>query len=355
MQYEKRLFPTGIGGEIRAAVDVHGHYRSSSLDVLGRDVGRMTTDLSWRNSWILPQGLRADWRVAVAGDVFNIHHDSNYPDRVTRLTPNTALTLRYPMTRVSGSGVTQFLEPIAQVGWSDVGTGDIPNDESGFVEFDQGNLLSMSRFPAPDRREDGLVAVVGMNWSRYDEDGWKASATVGQVFRKSANPDFTSTSGLSGTSSDYLIAGQLIWNDDLSLTARTLVDETLSFSKAALRGTWSGKRTSLTGTYMWLGADAAEARAANMSEFWFDGSYAITPSWTASANARYDISEARASTAGIGIVYRNECVEVDLSINRRYTSSLSVEPQTNLGFTIALHGFSVAGEANDYRRTCNKS
>ncbi len=351
--FQQRLFPKGIGGEVRLGLNLHGHYRSSSLDVLGRDVASVTTDIDWQRNWTFGRGVRADWQMGLSADAFDINDDSNYPSQATRLTPRMGLTLRLPMTRTMASGATHFLEPVMQLGWSNVSGDDVPNDQSGFVEFDQGNLLSLSRFPAYDRREDGVTFVYGLNWARYAPSGWQASATIGQVFRETADPDFTVSSGLSGTASDILLAGQVKMQKGLSITARGLLDDSFGLSKAELRGDWDHKRVDLSSTYLWLRADAAEGRPNPVSEIWFDGRYQITPRWNASANMRYDLSDSRATTAGIGFVYRNECVTVDISVNRRYTSSTSVEPSTDFGFTIALNGFAVESGSKEYRRTCN--
>lgn len=351
--FQQRYFPAAIGGEVRLALNLHGHSRSSNLDVLGRDITSATADIDWRRSWTSARGLRADWQIGLSVDTFDITDDSNYPPQVTRVTPRMGLTLRLPMTRTMASGATHFLEPVMQLGWSDVNGDNVPNDQSGFVEFDQGNLLSLSRFPAHDRREDGVSFVYGLNWARYAPSGWQASATIGQIFRQTTDPEFTASSGLSGTSSDILLAGQLKLEKGLALTARGLLNDSFGLSKAELRGDWDYRRVDLSGSYIWLRADAAEQRPDPVSEIWFDGSYEVNPQWTASANVRYDISEGRASTAGVGLFYRNECVTVSISANRRYTSSASVEPSTDFGFTISLSGFAVESASREYRRTCD--
>ncbi|MCA0872036.1 LPS assembly protein LptD [Seohaeicola saemankumensis] len=355
LYYQQRFFPQGIGGEVRLGLNAHGHNRTSQQDVLGRDIGRATLDAEWLRSGIFGPGIRADWRMGLSVDKFAIYDDSNYPPEVTVTTPRAALALSYPMTRTTARGATHYLEPVVQLGWSNVHGGSVPNDESAFVEFDQGNLLALSRFPSVDRREDGPTLVYGLNWSRYGPGGWQALATIGQVFRKTADANFTETSGLSGTSSDLLLAGQLKLDKGLSLTGRALLNGDLSFSKVAMRGDWTNARSSIAGSYLWLGTDPAEGRTDPLSELWFDGSYRVNDRWTASANLRYDISDERATRAGVGLIYQNECVTVDLSLNRRYTSSTSVEPSTDFGFTIALSGFAVESGTANYRRTCGKS
>ncbi|UWQ30176.1 LPS-assembly protein LptD [Leisingera sp. M523] len=358
--YQTRHHPALTGGELRLTLQGHGHRRSSSIDGTatdsnGRDLARLTADIDWRRSWRLGYGILAEWELGAAADAFRAYDDSFFNEEVTRLTPRTALTLRLPMSRREAGGATQYLEPILQLGWRDEGGGSVVTEESRFVEFDQGNLLSLSRFPSTDAREDGLTLVYGANWARYAPTGWQAYATVGQVLRSDGDDRFTKSSGLSGTSSDFLLAGQIKFGDGLALSTRGLLNGSLNFSKAELRGDWRTDRSSLSGTYLWLGTDPDEDRAEESSELWVDGSYDINPSWSASARLRYDISGARATRAGLGVAYSNECVTVDLSVNRRYTSTTSVEPTTDFGFTISLSGFSVKSGSKQYRRSCSKT
>jgi len=352
---QRRVHPRNLRGELRLGLDLLGYRRSSNLNILGRDVTRLTADAEWRRHWILGPGIRADWKMGVSADRFEIADDATFATRITHTTPRAALSLRYPMMRHGESGVTQVLEPLVQLGWTDVHGAAAPIDESRFVEFDQGNLLSLSRFPSTDAREAGTTLAVGVNWARIAASGWQTNATVGQVFRGLADPNFTTTSGLSGDSSDILLAGQVQMDEGLTLTGRGLLDDSFSFSKVELRGDWSSPRTRISGSYLWLGIDPAEGRAAEVSELWFDGSYRVNPNWTASANLRYDIADDSATRAGVGLIYRNECVTVDLSLNRRYTSSTSVEPSTDFGFTIALSGFAVESGTVKHRRSCGKS
>ncbi|WP_323779443.1 LPS-assembly protein LptD [Leisingera sp.] len=358
--YQTRHHPALTGGELRLTLQGHGHRRSSSIDGTatdsnGRDLARLTADIDWRRSWRLGSGILAEWELGAAADAFRAYDDSVYNEEVTRLTPRTALTLRLPMSRRDAGGATQYLEPILQLGWRDEGGGNVVTEESRFVEFDQGNLLSLSRFPSTDAREDGLTLVYGANWARYAPTGWQAYVTAGQVLRSDGDSRFTKSSGLSGTSSDFLLAGQIKFGDGLALSTRGLLNGALNFSKAELRGDWRTSRSSLSGTYLWLGTDPDEDRTEESSELWVDGSYDINPSWSASARLRYDISGARATRAGLGVAYRNECVTVDLSVNRRYTSTTSVEPTTDFGFTISLSGFSVKSGSKQYRRSCSKT
>jgi LPS-assembly protein len=350
--HQRRYFPEGLGGELRFSAWFHNHIRYSSEDIIGRDVARLNTQAEYLRSWGLPGGLRAEGSVGLAGDMFNITQDSSVNQNQTQLSPYTTLALRYPMTRVDDYGATHFLEPIAQFAYTGRDQLDIPNEESTLVEFDGGNLLSLSRFPAPDRRERGEVLAYGVNWARVSPSGWNNALTFGQVLRSDADDSFTVSSGLSGTQSDYLLAGQLKSTNGLSITARTLFDDSFSFAKAEILGAYQHKRGFISGSYLWLIEDPDESRFLDTSEVFLDGGLRVADNWTASADWRYDITASRASTAGFGLIYFNECVEVDFSVRRRFTSSSSLEPSTAFGLSIGLRGFSALSGGDTYTKTC---
>jgi len=353
LNYEKRYFPGAFGGEVRLGFLAHSHTRTSDVDVTGRDVARATFDAEWLRGWTFATGLRADFELGASVDTFDIRNDSAYPDQITRSTPRAALTLRYPLARREASGATQFLEPIAQIGWTHVSDTDVPDDESTFQEFDQGNLLSLSRFPAADRREDGTTAVFGLNWARSAPGGWQALATIGQVFRTDADPAFTRTSGLQGTSSDLLLAGQIKMIEGLTVSARGLLDGDLSFTKAEIQGAWRNETSALSGSYIWQQPDPAESIDEEISEIRLTGRHRIDENWRTNALARYDLAGSEPLRLGLGLTYENECVQVNMSVSRRYTSTSSIEPSTEFGFTVALTGYAVEGAGKKYKRKCS--
>ena len=353
-EFERRFFPKAWGGELRFGLEAHSHWRSSDADVIGRDVSRINGSLKYLRRFTHRSGLVTDAQVGTTFNFFDITQDDTFAQNHSDIAPFAAVGLSYPMARREAGGASQVLTPVVQLGWTDGSRLDIPNEESTRVEFDQGNILSLSRFPRPDRRERGTTAAVAVNWSRFDPNGWDTYVAVGQVFRSISDPAFTDTSGLSGVRSDVLLAGQIKNNAGLSLTARTLVDSNFDISKAELRGGWSFGKTTVEGTYVWLEADTAEDRTEAISEVSFDGSYDINKQWSASADVRYDVQNNTAATAGLGLTYNNECVSVDLSVRRRYTSSTSVEPSTDIGFNIGLRGFSASNGTERYERSCGK-
>lgn len=362
-EYEKRLFPKAWGGELRLNLRAHSHRRNSDRDtdgpdadliVDGRDVARLHGQAEWLRRFTYRSGIVADLRMGASFNVFDITQDQTFPQNHSEVVPHAAIALRYPMVRHGAGGVTQMLEPLAQLAWIGGNRLNVPNDESTRVEFDEGNLLSLSRFPRPDRRERKSVAALGLNWARFDPTGWNAHVSLGQVLRGEADTAFSATSGLTGTTSSFLIAGQVKMPGGFSILGRSLIDEDLDFAKAELRAKWEFNRGWVSGSYIWLDADPAEDRADAVSEVLLNGNYQINNQWTARADWRFNVADDRAATAGLGLQYDNECVTVDLSVWRSYSSSTSVEPTTNIGFNVGLRGFAASTGTERYLRSCRK-
>lgn len=364
---EKRTIPS-IGGEFYWQLEAHGHYRSSTVDtdldgdgvVDGRDVFRINAEAQWRKNWLTVSGLEFGLTANAAMDAIGTNDDATISDtNYVQVTPAVAATLRYPLQRTTVSGVSHILEPIIQFGY--IGgdarfgtTNTIANDESTRVEFDEGNLLSLSRFPSDDRRERGAVAAWGLNWSRYG-DQLTSHLSLGQVVRDDRHTDFSRSSGLDNLESNFLVAAQLAHEDGFALSARALVHGLDGLNKAEARGSWERQDFGLDFTYVWLDADAAEDRATDVSEWNLDGRYRLSKHWTGLANWRYDIAASDTAEAGVGLEYQNECLKAEFAVSRRFTSSASVQPSTDLSFTVEILGFSTNTVDKSYSRSCKDS
>ncbi|MGR3378542.1 LPS-assembly protein LptD [Salipiger abyssi] len=360
--YERRFFPTRMGGELRLGAMVHSHYRRSDLDidsndddsvVDGRDMARLSAEASWQRRWTLAGGIRAGISGYLWADRYAVRDDAASDSEASQFTPGAALELRWPLIRRGAYGERTLLEPVLQYGWVGGERPDIPNDESTRVEFDEANLLSLSRFPADDRHERGRLLAAGLRWLHEAPAGWTAALTLGRVWRDRVDDDFSRSSGLEGEASDWLIAGGFTNPLGLRISARGLLDESAEFSKAEARASWANARMDLGATYVMQVQDADEDRDEGQAEWGFDGSYRINRHWTGSAEWRYDLADQRLDRTGLGLQYRNECVQVDFSVMRKFASSTNLEPSTDFGLTVALTGFGTTGSAKEYRRTCN--
>ncbi|MEI4234058.1 LPS-assembly protein LptD [Roseovarius sp. D22-M7] len=366
--YERRIFPRRFGGELRFSADLHSHFRRSDLTTDGpdldrfadgRDVTRLTSAVEWRRDWVLGPGVLAAIRTGLSLDHFEIRQIGDTAgSQATELTPTVAAQLRWPLVRAGREGVTHVIEPVAQIAWSGGENPDVPLDESTDVEFDEGNLFNVSRFSAPDRRERGYAAAYGVSYTRVDPEGWEGRLALGQVLREErlldfdGTPSFTDSSGLRDRISDLLVAGQYRNASGVTVTARGLFDDMFEVTKAEARASWRNARTDIGATYIWLSDDPRESRSATVSEWAIDGRYRFARHWTARGEWRYDIAEDSHIRAGAGLTYTNECVDITVSVSRRFTSSTILEPETNISFTVGLRGFSAATRDQSFTRTC---
>lgn len=349
--YEHRLFPSALGGEVRLGVEAHEHTRESDEDIVGRDVQRVTANADWRRSWVFGPGFDFQSMAGVTAGHFDLDDDSTLTQAEDYTIPYAAATLRWPLQGRGPDGSSQILEPIIQVAWSDASSFNVPNDESTRVEFDWGNLFSMNRFPAPDQAEDGLRANIGAQWTQMGQDGSYSRLALGRVIRQEREDRFSETSGLSGLESDWLFEASVGKLDGPLLSARSLLDDKLRLAKAEAQLNWAFPRGTFNATYLWLTEDSAEDRDDPVSEWTFATAYKLTDTWTGNLSWRYDLENDRSTRAAMGLVYENECLNVQLSTSRRFTDSDNFDPTSNFEVIVSLLGFS-AGRAGAVRQSC---
>lgn len=317
-----------------------------------RDMLRFSGRFDWRQDAVLGNGMLVAGLADLSVDAFTVNDDPAYPSAKIRALPAVGAELRWPLARTEAGGAVQVLEPVAQLIWAPDSLTPAPNVDSTLLEFDEGNLFAFSRFPGSDRRELGARANLGLSWTRFDPAGWSATLGGGRIFRADDLGQFTTASGLSGTRSDWLVAAHLETGTGLELTNRALFGDDFNIARDELRLGWETDRLDLAASYIWLSADPSENRPDDAAEFFLDGGLELGNNWTGEVEARYDFSGDRMSDAGIGLSYRNECIEVGLSLSRRFASSASVEPSTDFALNVALGGFGSGHDGRKYRRSC---
>lgn len=355
LTYHKRFEPDFIGGDAGLRFETHSHYRTSTTaGDLGRDLARASLRLDWKRKWVLRNGMVTSVLGELNADYYQITQGLAGELNGAQFTPAAAVELRWPLVKTTTAGASHVLEPIVQVVWSDKTGQNIPDEDSRLVEFDEGNLFSLSRFPGADRYERGTRTNVGLTWTRFDPKGWSMGVTVGRIFRDQNLGQFQASTGLGGRNSDWLAAVQLKLPNNLTLTNRSIFDNDFSFAKNETRLTWQSDKVAIGSSFIWMEAEPYENRALDTSEWTFDAAYNINENWTGKTDWRYDFIAGDAAYAGVGLEYRNECVKVDLSLSRRFTSSGSLTPTTNFGFTVSLTGFGSNGSTSGRAQSCHK-
>jgi LPS-assembly protein len=351
-QIEQRVPVARIGGTLSVQGEFWGAARSSDLNATGRDILRANTGVRYQRVWDLAAGTQVSFEHESRLDHFVIDQDDAYDRQNTTSTHSSALTLRWPLIGRSKTGA-HFVEPIYQIAnirmSKDIA---VPAEESTHAEFDQGNLIALSRFPAPDRVETGHRRAVGVNYTYRGMTGYELGLSLGQIEWETQSSYFSLTSGLAGAKSDLLLAAQVETPIGLNFYARTLLDDQGKAGKSEVISKFYFKKYSVDGRYSFLPADDDEQRNDDIAEWTLSQSYKVGENWQLSNSLRYDLQADSLATAGIGVKWDGHCSSVVFSADRRFTDLGTSPPQTTYGFSIALKGFSTGGASRAIKISC---
>lgn len=361
LTFHRRFSLGPLGGEGGLRLQTHNHRRSSLSPVDGnrdgiadgRDVGRVSARIDWRRSLFLPMGIEGTVLGELTADAYTIADDAIFAGNTSRTHGTVGVELRWPWVKTEASGATQVIEPVVQLLYASSNAETLPNEDSVLVEFDEGNLFALDRFPGSDAVERGPRANLGISWTRFDPKGWSMGVTLGRVYREADLGQFGAGSGLAGATSDWLASATFTLADSLALSGRLVLDDDFGVTKAEARVTVSTPKTALSSSMIWAVADPLENRPDPTQEITFDARRKITPNWTAKASGRYDFQGDQGTLAGLGLEFLNECVRFDVSLSRRFTSSTSVSPTTDFGLSLDLVGFG-GGVTGGPARSCRQ-
>lgn len=326
-----------------ASADSVFRYRGQN-GIDGRDVSRLGAYMGLTHDHITRGGVVLSGEAALRADWFDIQNDDNFASG-GRIVPSVGVTISYPLATVTKSGAQHLIEPTIAFGWSDGYGITPPNEDSTRIEFDEANLFDLSRFSGEDAIEAGPQIAVGSTWTRLGPSGAATTLSFGRVFRDLDTKEIDVSANPERLTDDWLLAGQHSTPWGVRFDARTLFDDQADLTRAATLVGWQSDVIDLSAAYIWQAADPREDRPDVVSEWSFDGAFQLAPAWNVQLDARYDLANDQPARAGLGIEYQNECVKVDLSVSRRYTSSTTVEPSTSYGLSVTLNGFSANGSA----------
>lgn len=331
----------------------HARLRASQSPTDGRDVTGFGLRADWTKGALTPQGILLNFAARLQTDNYHVAQDAVNAGDYTRSHYAIAAEMRYPLIKTLPSGAQHMLEPMAQFVVSPQTPQRLFNEDSALVEFDEGNLFSLSRFPGTDQIEAGSRANIGLRYSVITATGARAQMVLGRVYSNfDGTSQFAKASGLGQKRSDWLVAGQLDMNNQVDVMMRTWLDtNTADLRKFELRSTYRGARQSLSLGYLFAPADTDEARAQDIREVSFSTQQQISGQWQADLSARYDGQSDKFSRFGLGLGWRNECLRVDLSLSRSFTSSATVPVTTDFGLSVAFLGIGgqAAGPASQCR------
>ena len=236
------------------------------------------------------------------------------------VSPAAGFDVRMPFIANHGP-LQSVLTPVMQViaAPSEQREPDNANEDAITLNFDTTNLFLNDRFTGFDRREGGVRANAGVNYTLLGENGTFLRTSLGESFHIAGDNSYAAGSGLDGTSSDLVGAIALQLNDYATLGYQARMEEDLSrinVQEATLGLTFDQFSGSLS--YADIAPAANYGRPEGARQIWADGTYYLDEVWSLFGGARYDLEENRFMEESIGMAFECDCMraEVKYSMSR---------------------------------------
>lgn len=358
-----RRLPRALGGtaELRLLADGYRRRSTSPLDGPdpdalpdGRDAARVAASADWRRAVRLPGGAEATARARLDLQAARIADDAASEGTVARAVPTAGVTLRWPLVRRGGTA-SDLLEPTVQLLWAG-DAADAPNEDATRPELDEGNLFALPRFAGDDVIETGARANLGLTWTRR-APGYALTGTVGRVYRGTALEAFAAGGPLSGTRSDWLVAGGLSLGGAVRADGRALVSDGGEVTRGELRVAGRRERLSLEAGYVWNQGqrEVDGIRSSRISEVALDAGFPVSRAWDAGAELRYDFAADRPQRVGVGLTWNGDCARARMELSRRFSDDDAddLSSETRFGVSVELTG--IGGAARRGVGACERA
>jgi LPS-assembly protein len=328
-----------------------GHYNlDANLMVLhrrdGTDSRRVSMNGGWELPYIAPHGSVVTVKASVRGDLYHTNEVANVANPtasnrdgvIGRALPQLSVDWRFPLVRTEG-GARQVIEPIVALVASPYGGNPaaIPNEDSESFEFDDTNLFSANRFTGLDRWEGGPRANVGIKLAAYGQSGEQFSVLLGQSFRARENNLFAQETGLEKKRSDFV--GRLYYRPSryFDYTHRFRLNRNdFGFRRNDIRVLVGPPYLRLKVNYVELDEALTDDEIKSVQELNAALTMRLTDFWSLKAHNRRDLETNQTISSGAGLLFKNECVEFNVSFDRRFTRDRDVEPSSSFNFRLTL-------------------
>lgn len=358
---ESRLNPDMIKGEIGLEANFLKSYRYSDLNndgpdsdtlVDGYDTTRLSLLSNWDHGWEIANGIILHFENEFGLSQYYVQQHADIGPKATRMFGVGAVGLRWPWYRINSNGGIGIVEPQIQLVRSVSSNSAVPNDDSTQVEFDEGNLFRLNRAPGLDLIENGSRLNVGLAGSQFMDSGSNLSWKIGRVLRSEALSTFPSGSGLSNSISDWLLATNFQQKNGIELINRALIasDGVVTKSETSLKV--NRNQHQIRATHVELTKDSNISQNQSLSSMALEWSYNLNSNWRSDSKFQFDSNIGRLSKLELGLRYENECVNVDLSSSRSFSTSSTLIDKTDFTLSVELTGFSSSDRKNAKSHKC---
>ena len=358
---EGRLGLDRIEGEIGLEANFLKSYRYSDLSVDGPDSdtlvdGYDTTRVSllsnWNHRWKISNGIILDFENEFGISQYDVQQHAAIGPETTQMFGAGAVGLRWPWYRSNSTGNIGVIEPQIQLVRSVSSNSAVPNEDSTQVEFDEGNLFRLNRAPGLDLIERGTRLNIGLAGSQFMKSGSNLNWKIGKVLRTDALSTFPSGSGLSNSISDWLLATNFQQKNGIELINRAVMASDGAVTKSETSLKLDSGPHQIRATHVELTKDSNSYQNKSLSSVGLKWNYSLTSNWRSESKFQFDSNIGRLSKLELGLKYENECVNVDLSTSRSFSTSSTLFDKTNFTLSVELTGFSSSDRKTPKSHKC---
>ncbi len=329
----------GLGGRWKMDADVLSLSRR-----LGTDSTRLSTVSGYHLPLITDSGHVFAFSGTVQADVYSVNNlpepgGRSFSGETTRLHPQLAATWAYPLVnRMKDASL--LIEPKVGVVTGPTGGNKsrIPNEDSKIVELDDVNLFLPRRFPGRDRIDSGSRVDYALRAQYRSDSGASASAIIGQSYRLSegTNP-YPAGSGLNERQSDVVGAVTVSPGSWIDFNYRFRLDkDDFAPQREELGATVYRGRNSLSLAYINYDRRFPEIGVDSPHQAVASGQLRISEFVSAYGIASYDLKADKLSSAGLGLLYEDECFAILGSYTRDRLSDKELRQDQTFFLRIAF-------------------
>ncbi len=339
-----------LGGELSFDGNAISMSRSD-----GTDMNRISFQGQWRRKLIDPLGQVWTPFVQARGDVtqfsngFDPDLGTSVPeDTVTRAMATAALTYSYPFVANTSTG-SHVVEPIGQIVTrpASISQRRLPDEDAKSLVFDDTLLFEVDKFSGWDRIETGTRANVGLQYTYQSNNGLYARLLAGQSYQLAGQnpyanpgtdgtltPNFTPSSGLETSRSDYVLGAYLAPIQNFRFVAQSRFDDSdLSLRRTDVYGSYSIGLLSLQAQYTFSHDNPFITSLLDSNqEVLGSVGLRLTDRWSVGGGMRYDIDEKMRLQDYLQVKYADECFVLTATYTETFieNAALDLKPDRSL-------------------------
>lgn len=313
--------------------------------------------LSKTNIW--SSGIVTNADASIRSDFYNVDYNkvsvvSNYnpiakqSGNESRFHPEFTFTTNYPLYN-SFAGNRIIIDPVVQAIASPKKSNLrlVDNEDSQAPEIKASNLFSSNRYKGYDLLESGNRVNYGMRANVTSHYFKNMSAVLGQSYRHYVDPNFDRSSGMNSHFSDYVAHFTLQPNKYWVITEGARFDHhDWQLNRNEFGVTYSYKKFTGSLYHFHINGRLLDQSKDKQykQEMQLNLGYNFYKQWWAEGYVKSKLGKSKPGTTpmisqGFALKNKNECLHVELSVNRDYTRLRDLEPATTYMLNVVIPTF----------------